>query len=305
MNKILYTKISKKSFIEDAMRHFVIKYITKKNEKYAARRKNRMAVFANDYIGMRIYIDEYYEKEEIYELINIMNLMKIETKSFNAIDVGANIGNHTSIFAKHFSHVHSFEPNPHTYKILAFNAGFEDNVTVYNLGLSNENGNLTLSEVVSNYGASSVVYVKEGSNNIQIEVRKLDDFYDAINGVGLIKIDVEGMEYQVLSGALKIINRDCPVIIFEQHDNEFYESGETKSISLLRSLGYEILFYKNKNANHGVIIRRLFNIYEMFFGRKIVTSIVLSKKVAPNYYPMLIAIHPQNIKNSIFSDFNK
>ena len=37
------------------------------------------------------------------------------------------------------------------------------------------------------------------------------------NKIGLIHVDVEGMELQVLMGAMKIIENSLPVILFEQH----------------------------------------------------------------------------------------
>jgi FkbM family methyltransferase len=226
-----------------------------------------------------------------------MKSMNIDFNSLTAIDVGANIGNHTSIFAKQFSHVHSFEPNPHTFRLLEFNASFEDNVTVYNLGLSSNAGNLILSENPSNYGASSVVYVKTASPKVEIDVRPLDQFHNEFQEIGLIKIDVEGMELHVLHGSMKIIQRDKPVIIFEQHPSEFTVSGETDSISLLRSLGYEIFYFENTKRPNSWFVKRIINIYEIFFGKTIKRSIVSCEHIPPDYYPMLIAVHPRDIKN--------
>lgn len=40
------------------------------------------------------------------------------------------------------------------------------------------------------------------------------------NKVGLLHLDVEGLEYDVLRGAKCFIKRDRPIVIFEQHLNE-------------------------------------------------------------------------------------
>ena len=76
----------------------------------------------------------------------------------------------------------------------------------YNKGLSSIMNNFDLNET----------YVKE-----KINVITLDSHIKKYNKVSFIKIDVQGLEKNVLDGALEIIKRDNPVIIFEHSDFYF------------------------------------------------------------------------------------
>ncbi len=50
---------------------------------------------------------------------------------------------------------------------------------------------------------------------LAVRCTTLDDLVPADRTIGLIKIDVEGAEYHVLRGAMRIIRRDRPTILFE------------------------------------------------------------------------------------------
>jgi FkbM family methyltransferase len=55
-------------------------------------------------------------------------------------------------------------------------------------------------------------------------------------GIGLIHIDVEDMEFEVLLGAMRILSTDRPVVIYEQHLSRF----DDRISALLKSLSYNI-----------------------------------------------------------------
>jgi hypothetical protein len=55
----------------------------------------------------------------------------------------------------------------------------------------------------------------EEIKEIKVQVRKLDDILSRAKKIDLIKIDVEGAEYDVLQGATNILKEDKPVLIFE------------------------------------------------------------------------------------------
>lgn len=58
----------------------------------------------------------------------------------------------------------------------------------------------------------------------------------AITGVNVIKIDVEGSGYEVITGGMNTIKRYKPVIFFEVHNVK-----ERGALKLLRKLGYDII----------------------------------------------------------------
>ncbi len=85
-------------------------------------------------------------------------------------------------------------------------------------------------------------YIKE-----KINIITLDSHIKKYNRVSFIKIDVQGLEKNVLEGATEIIKRDKPVIIFEHSDLYFKAPLEIrKQISDQFSLqSYEIYLVRS------------------------------------------------------------
>ena len=266
--------------------------LRKKSLQYFAEGRCRMAIYANDWIGININIYGIYEKEELEILLDIFSILQIDTKSTKAVDVGANIGNHSLYFAKFFHKVLAFEPNPNTYKLLEYNASYADNVETFNFGFGKKNKTANLYEDATNFGGSSTIYKHEGEA-LSIDIRKLDDVELDLSDVALLKIDVEGMEFDVLSGGRKFIESNEPVIAFEQHVADFDENNETLSIRLLRSLGYQICWLERPGNALPWFFRRIRNVAELFIPIGSTTRIVTGEMVPKKLHLMLVAIPPK------------
>ena len=295
MKKTLARRKVKKSFIDS----IVLKYLVRKNQNYIELRGKQIAVFANDWIGSNIFVKGVFAKEEIDDLIYIFQIIKIDTNKSTALDIGANIGNHALQFANFFQYVEAYEPNPITYKLLDLNCNDNKNIRCHNFGLGDKEENLTLYENFLNNGASSI-YLNERNisyNNHEIKILRIDSFLNSFNNIRLMKIDVEGMEFEVISGTVKTIRTHKPIIAFEQFLTEFKAPAkETKSIDLLRSLGYEIFWLKNNNTQLPWFFRRLKNIYQLCFGDIQNREIITNTKVPPGSYSMLFGVHKNNLK---------
>jgi FkbM family methyltransferase len=144
------------------------------------------------------------------------------------LDVGAFIGTHTLAFsaiAGPAGKVYAFEPRREIFGILSENIALNDcvNVVATNIGLgegerslllpaidltSDENfGGLSLSDAANQHSPAELYSVR---------VARIDDL--DIADIGLIKLDVEGMERNVLDGAVAAIDRDRPLIFCECND---------------------------------------------------------------------------------------
>ena len=290
MSKTIMSRVVKGPFREPFYVNFVFRYLNKKSREHALARGHRMAVYANDLIGLSIYVHGVFEKEDIADLLQLMSVLQVNVADSSVIDVGANIGNHSIEFARHFGKVYAFEPNPHTFKLLAFNSDFHPNIEVFNHGLSDKDAALQMSEDIVNYGGSSAVRQMEGDTQVRIEVKRLDDVAADIPDIALIKIDVEGMELKVLQGAVETIRSHQPAIAFEQHAREFVGAGETPAIEFLRSLGYQMCVIETDRDRQSWIARRCRNVSELLFGRKDVRSVVLAPQVIRGTYNMIIAL---------------
>lgn len=146
-----------------------------------------------------------------------------------AIDVGANIGNHSIFFRKFLvGHVISIEPNS---KVLpTLRANLTRNISGFSIY---ENG---LGESASQ---GKVVYPEDSTNNIgmaklsvgigDVDIITLDEMlhdwrskHHSHDKIKLIKIDVEGMEVSVLRGAIKTIEAFRPHLFIEAATPDAY-----------------------------------------------------------------------------------
>jgi FkbM family methyltransferase len=182
----------------------------------------------------------------------------------NAIDVGANLGCHTVPMARAVSPggtVLAFEPQPRIFQLLASNVIVNglNNVRLFPMGCSAQPGTILFPEkdytLDDNFGATSIETLRinddDRSNAQQIgqrvQIARIDDVFD-LERLSLIKIDVEGMEADVVSGAEQTIRRCRPIIFVE---NETAERSETL-LRLISSQGYDLywqiaFFYSPQN----------------------------------------------------------
>ncbi len=143
----------------------------------------------------------------------------------HALDVGAFIGTHSLYFARYcgFSQVLSYEANPVTFQVLESNMrtnALEGTVVVKNIALGAQVGTANiLVGSTGNAGGSRVEFTSVGGlatvSTIDLEAER-----GGATEIGLIKIDVEGAEIDVLAGAAEVIQRHTPVLCVEVHTTE-------------------------------------------------------------------------------------
>lgn len=147
-------------------------------------------------------------------------------------DVGANIGTISIWLSKILSlgHVYSFEAQRQIFYQLAGNVAINNlyNIDVFNYAVGSQEGLITVNEpnYFSNYdfGTFSLLEEKIPTNNKKLTVPciTLDNFvkYYNVPKVDLLKIDVEGMDLEVLKGSINILEEFSPVIYIEHFDNK-------------------------------------------------------------------------------------
>lgn len=128
-----------------------------------------------------------------------------------AIDVGAHIGTWSVPLAEHFDLVEAIEPYKPSFDLLKENIVRCRNIYTHQIALWDKKQKLGIKEFGINSGEVGVV---EGDDVWGVPLDEL-----GFNDVGLIKIDVEGFEKQVLLGAEKTIKRCRPVIVIEEKDD--------------------------------------------------------------------------------------
>jgi len=126
-----------------------------------------------------------------------------------AVDVGANVGLWAKPLTEKFKHVIAFEPLEQVYSCLESNVQ-NLNVEIHKYALGNVNDNVEMIYDSENTGGSFVS--KVGTGNIAI--KRMDDL--DLPKFGLLKIDCERHELEVLKGAMGTILKYKPIIVCEQ-----------------------------------------------------------------------------------------
>jgi FkbM family methyltransferase len=181
--------------------------------------KNEKEIFLKDYrfdfIFEKIKMENDFYEHELLDKID-----KYVEKGSIGIDVGGHIGNHTTYFLKisELSKVYTFEPRKPLADLLLENARLnkiEQKLILNKDGisaLSSEAGSFTF-EKRKNYNLGTGKISKTKGD---ISVSTLDRlFSDIEEKVGVIKIDVEGLEREVLIGGKSLIEKHRPIIVIE------------------------------------------------------------------------------------------
>jgi len=205
-----------------------------------------------------------------YDILTEKVLTSVLNKNSNCADVGAHKGEILDIFlrcAPNGRHI-AFEPIPYLYQNLIDNYG--KRVSVYPYALASMSGQTEFNLVLDDPAYSGIKQRAYKTANarvekIQVEVRSLDEVVKEHNlKIDLIKIDVEGGEFDVLKGASHILTNDKPVLIFEcgRGASEFYGTQPGTLFDFLSSYGYQLYTLKTFLKRNTSITRDEF---EKFF----------------------------------------
>jgi FkbM family methyltransferase len=184
-----------------------------------------------------------FQTDEFFEQNLLMRMRKYITPESVVIDAGTNIGNHTIFFSIicNAKIVHSFEPLKTVFKIFESNLELNGikNVMAHNVALGECSGFAS----INGYNSVSV-------GSTQFEMNEAGTFkvitLDSLNlpRVDFCKIDVEGMQLELLKGAQKTLETNRPVIWVEMLNKEcamFGYNAEREVIlpqKMLKDLGY-------------------------------------------------------------------
>lgn len=211
--------------------------------------------------GLKIFLDP---NDSLHLSINgtygeiDTNIFKNHIRKGNfVVDVGANIGYFSLIFAKLVNmegQVFAFEPEPQNFELLKKNFSINNyqNIVCERKAVSDKNGNLRL-YLSESSGKHSIFRNNAHKNSINVECIKLDDYFEEkklIDKIDFVKIDVEGAELQVLKGMKSIISKNENLKIYTEYVPSFIEQSGSKPKEIFDLLSNEgFFFYKGNPRN--------------------------------------------------------
>jgi FkbM family methyltransferase len=215
--------------------------ILNNNLMLVAGRHGYFLINLNDvYVGQALALyGEYCADEAAF-------LGRIIKPGNHVVEVGANIGSHTIGLAKAVGphgKVYAFEPQPACYSLLQAQIALNQThqVRAYNEGLGQSLERLWLPFIdyskPNNFGGASLSRDQSPQGEL-IDVTTLDSRLPDVP-VSLIKIDVEGMEEDVIRGGSNLIRKHRPLLYVE---NDRIEKSRSL-VALIMELGYRLWWH--------------------------------------------------------------
>ncbi|TWI99243.1 FkbM family methyltransferase [Mucilaginibacter frigoritolerans] len=208
-----------------------------------------IAIYANtnNYIEWTILSSGTYEDE-------INKLIRVSLKNGeNALDIGGNIGLQSIRMSQcvgSTGKVFAFEPLNHLQQKFTRNMLLNKaaNVKLFPFALADEEGeaDFTIDTNSWNQGTFSLTGQNQGTEKQHVFIKVADNIQEVqdLTSLALIKIDVEGFEFQVLKGLKQTLQKHRPRIIFEYDYHYWLKTGLSieECCSFLESFGYQ--FYQ-------------------------------------------------------------
>jgi FkbM family methyltransferase len=262
----------------------------------AVRRPQRFFVQIASAIDRHILSEGLFEKGVI-ELLS--DLCRRTRRTRLMIDVGANIGNHTVALAPLFGRVEAIEPHPVLFKVLEANVLLNQlaHVRCHNIGLASEHTTGTLAEIETDHAISRVRERSQlapevfGLSNekfgrqytVQLESARefVQQFGAELDGA-FIKIDVEGMEQEIVTALVPLLTAHKPLLGFEWFTRS--QPGLSDVAAALR--GYELWGIRVHDKGRS----RLLRAFKMIFRGRTYTLERIDRTRLDDVYPLAILI---------------
>lgn len=209
----------------------------------------------------------------LFDLPDMAYLLHVLREDDLFVDVGAYAGCYTLLASKCAgSRTIAFEALPETYTKLVDNIRLnhvEDRVVAHNLAMGESSGELSLT--VHQDSMNHALAASEADDSaIKVPVRTLDSVLGGESPT-VLKIDVEGYEWPVLSGALKTLEQSAlhSIIMELNGSGQRYGYDEDQIVELMGEYGFQAYEYepfqrvlrplegKNRSEGNTIFIRNI------------------------------------------------
>lgn len=235
------------------------------------------------------YIIDFIERVLFYPKLKRFYLANNFSKFKTIIDVGSNKGQSIDFFLKlkNDIQIFGFEPNLTLYNKLKIKYKLNSQIILFNIGISSKNGKLLFNENIMNETSTferlnyKSEYLKKKAkvlgvsvdklvvNTYEVEVMTLATFLENNPSlfIDILKIDVEGHEYDCLLGLFNSLKANYPInfIQLESHNDDMYINNNTH-------INIERLLEKN-GFDEVIRIKHSFgDFYEIIYKKKLLNE---------------------------------
>ncbi len=201
-------------------------------------------------IGVALRHRGCFEQQEI-DLATALFLSRYPGRTI--VDVGANVGIHALAWARGLGvRVNAFEPAPRTYELLRRNVernGLGTIVRLHRVAVCDTCGEVEF--FVANddaYSSMKDTHRRPVREVIRVPSTTLDVLRAAMDPVGLVKIDVEGLESAVIAGGREMIRRDRPVMFVEIYKGTHSNADPGATVATIMGLGYDAFVFSSETG---------------------------------------------------------
>jgi FkbM family methyltransferase len=182
----------------------------------------------------RIERGEFFPLNHIHRSIRLAK--KLPDQDFIILDIGGGIGASVILYNKFFpgNKIIVFEPVFDNYTLIKSKISSISNIEVFNCAVGNENAKKQIN-IANRITSSSLLPLAADNNSTvfnetnlgqrgieNIEIVKLDDFLEKIpDEIGIMKIDVQGYEMNVLQGSEEILKK-TKIVLLEATNHDGY-----------------------------------------------------------------------------------
>ncbi|MFQ5660995.1 MAG: FkbM family methyltransferase [Gammaproteobacteria bacterium] len=200
------------------------------------------------FVSVKVLNRKQFQRREFDNTIEIYNRCSGTKPAAIFLEIGAHIGTHTLYAANSglFSKVISFEPTPRSYNILKLNIavnGFEEMISAHNICISDSWGEVQMVDDLTNTGGNRIVQtgqpVTQRHHGTLFTAKAvhgseyLEQLAIAPADIGLLWIDAEGHEPNVIAGMKRIISAQLPVICMEFTPDRYEHNRMEEMIGFL------------------------------------------------------------------------
>ena len=225
----------------------------------------RLKEHIDDYVWLYDKLNDYSSKKLLFAILNnwycydFKNLSDCMNKTFLHyfdldiiptftnkvfVDVGAYIGDSTKDFIdtyKNYKNIYCYEMTSETMATLKNNLCKYENIVYLNKAVSSSNGVGYFTDELIDASTNKLV----NNGNVETEIVSLDN--DITEKVDMIKMDIEGEEYNALVGCKNHIINDKPILLISvYHNNE----DLWKLPKLINEFNSEYNFYLRNYGNN-------------------------------------------------------